>query len=90
MKTKNRQSDAKADKSGSDLQNENLQKMEVQTSSFCGISFGINRLMSILRRSRAENVENLDPGCGVVKRRRDLALFRWAFIDGDPRMRSLI
>jgi hypothetical protein len=52
MKTKNRQGDAKADKSGSDLQNETPQKMEVRTSSFCGILFGINRLMSRPHQSR--------------------------------------
>ena len=51
MKTKNRQGDAKADKSGSDLQNETPQKTEVQALSFRGVLFGINRLMSKWHRS---------------------------------------
>jgi hypothetical protein len=47
----NKQGDAKAGKSGSDLQNETPQKTEVKTSSFRGILFGINRLISKWHRS---------------------------------------
>jgi hypothetical protein len=77
MKTKNRQGDAKADKSGSDLQNETPQKTEVQASSFRGVLFGINRLMSRLHLSKASASPRMKISpCGGDAAKHDVDFFQ--------------